>query len=192
MSTTYVNNLSCNTNCLVWYLSLNVEKLCWNVLSFRNCLKACQTTIPLMFAVEAHNFAKNCTKQRLWKHKFKNCATTWRLVTIATWLILSNPYPQCSRFSRLTNFGHAKPSTSFSALIWGYVCMFMGITGTYVCMYVCMYVCTYVRTYVCMYVCMCVCMYVCDSKIACLCQSIEINNNKYVCMYVCGLNARWS
>ena len=24
-----------------------------------------------------------------------------------------------------------------------------------------------------------------DSKIACLCQSIEINNNKYVCMYVC-------
>ena len=24
-----------------------------------------------------------------------------------------------------------------------------------------------------------------DSNIACLCQSIEINNNKYVCMYVC-------
>ena len=24
-----------------------------------------------------------------------------------------------------------------------------------------------------------------DSKIACLCQRIEINNNKYVCMYVC-------
>ena len=24
-----------------------------------------------------------------------------------------------------------------------------------------------------------------DSNIACLCQSIEINNNKHVCMYVC-------
>ena len=35
----------------------------------------------------------------------------------------------------------------------------------YVCMYVCMYVRTYVRTYVRMY---------------CLCQSIQINNNKYV------------
>ena len=34
-----------------------------------------------------------------------------------------------------------------------------------------------------------VCMYVdnlspLDSNIACLCQSIEINNNKYACMYV--------
>ena len=32
-----------------------------------------------------------------------------------------------------------------------------------------------------------------DSKIACLCQSIEINNNKYVCMYICmyvNLSAR--
>ena len=29
-----------------------------------------------------------------------------------------------------------------------------------------------------------------DSKIACLCQSIEINNNKYVCMYVCICDMR--
>ena len=29
-----------------------------------------------------------------------------------------------------------------------------------------------------------------DLNIACLCQSIEINNNKYVCMYVCGV--KWA
>ena len=38
------------------------------------------------------------------------------------------PLPQCSRFSRLTKFGHVRPRTSSNALIWVYVCMFLGIT----------------------------------------------------------------
>ena len=63
----------------------------------------------------------------------------------------------------------------------------------YVCMYACMYVCIIVCMYVCIIVCIIVCMYVLyvctvcmynlspfDSNIACLCQSIEINNNKHV------------
>ena len=62
----------------------------------------------------------------------------------------------------------------------------------YVCVYMWMYVCIclymYVCTYTCIYVCMCI--YVdnlspFDSNMACLCQSIEINNNKHICIYTC-------
>ena len=90
-----------------------------------------------------------------------------------------------------------------------YVCMYVCMClRMYVCMYVFTYVRMYVRTYVCVYVCMqesslllanrCLRPRVrilqsaeednlspFDSNIACLCQSIEINNNKYVCTYVC-------
>ena len=63
---------------------------------FRDCLNVCKTLIPLMSAVEAHNLAKNCTKYCLLEINSKKCAIIWGLVTIATWLIQSYPYPQCS------------------------------------------------------------------------------------------------
>ena len=43
-----------------WY-DIYMEELCWNVLSFWDCLKVCKTTIPLIFAVEAQHLANNCT-----------------------------------------------------------------------------------------------------------------------------------
>ena len=90
--------------------------------------------------------------------------------------------------------------------VWMYVCIYVCI---YVSMYLCMYVCIYVCMYACMHACMysvglsagiqsaedwvSETLWVrilhsaeednlspFDSKIACLCQSIEINNNKYV------------
>ena len=93
-----------------------------------------------------------------------------------------------------------------------YVCMYVCM---HVCMHACMYVCMHACMYVCMYVWSSIAQSVCqrafsllaiwclgprvqilhsaeehnlspfDLNIACLCQSIEINNNRYVSMYAC-------
>ena len=60
--------------------------------------KICEVPMHLIFAVEAHNLVKNCTKWYLIDNKFKKYANIWILVTIATWLIQGYPYPQSSRF----------------------------------------------------------------------------------------------
>ena len=93
--------------------------------------------------------------------------------------------------------------------IYIYVCVYVCI---YIYIYVCIYVnvCIYVYMYMYVCVCMCICQQAFsllvnrylrpwvrilpsaeednlspfDSNIACLCQSIEINNNKHVCMYM--------
>ena len=104
---------------------LKYGKMCWNLLSFRYCLKACKVPMQLMFAVEAQNLARNCTMQCFIDSEFKKYASIWRLVTIATWLIQVYPYPQSSRFLHLTHFSHISPRTSLNILIW--VCFYMSL-----------------------------------------------------------------
>ena len=90
--------------------------------------KSLQDYHTLNVCSRSTQFGQKLRKVVLIRTQSKKCATTWRLVTIVTWLIQSYPYPQCSRFSRLTDCGHVTPWTSFSALIWVDLCIFLGNT----------------------------------------------------------------
>ena len=58
-----------------------------------------------------------------WK-QVQRYVTTWRLLTIATWLIRDYPYPQSSLFFHLTNLGLVRPGTS-RRVLFSYVCTFL-------------------------------------------------------------------
>ena len=58
-----------------------------------------------------------------WK-QVQRYVTTWRLLTIVTWLIHGYPYPQSSHFFHLTNLGLVGPGTCHRVLF-SYVCTFL-------------------------------------------------------------------
>ena len=58
-----------------------------------------------------------------WK-QVRRYVTTWRLLTIATWLIHGYPYPQSSHFFHLTNLGLVRPGTP-RRVLFSYVCTFL-------------------------------------------------------------------